>query len=93
MNTVHLFRIAKNERLIDRQTCKNCSLYYLTIAAMKKRKRVYHCKQQKDCLAEDLLFEEKDVEDDVWVKDDELTVADGQANVFKLLNHIFYFFV
>ena len=60
---------------------------------MKKRKRVYHCKQQKDCLAEDLLFEEKDVEDDVWVKDDELTVADGRANVFKLLNHIFYFFV
>ena len=60
---------------------------------MMKHKRAYHCKQQKDCLAEDLLPEEKDVEDDVWVKDDELTVADGQANVFKLLNHILYFFV
>ena len=39
---------------------------------MKKHKRVYHCKQQKNCLAED-LFSEEDVEDDVWVKDDELT--------------------
>ena len=32
-------RNAKNERVIDRQTYKNCSLYHSTIATMKKRKR------------------------------------------------------
>ena len=44
---------------------------------MKKHKRACQSKQQKDCLAEDLSSEESDVEGDVWVTDDELTVADG----------------
>ena len=38
---------------------------------------VYQSKQQKDCLAEDLFSEESDVEEDVWVTDDELTADDG----------------
>ena len=64
-------------KVIDRRTCKNCSFYHSTIAAMKKHKRVCQSKQQKDCLAEDLSFEESDVEDDVRGTYDELTVADG----------------
>ena len=59
-------------KVIDRRAYKNCSLYHATIAAMKKQS-----KQQKDCFAEDLSFEASDVEDDVWVTYDELTVADG----------------
>ena len=40
-------------------------------AATKKHKRVCQSKQQKNWLAEDLSSEESDVEDDVWVTDDE----------------------
>ena len=43
---------------------------------MKKYNRVCQSKEQKDCLPEDLLSEESDVEDDVWVTEDELTAAD-----------------
>ena len=82
-------RNAKDERVIDRRTCKNCSLYHSTIAAMKKDKRVCQHKQEKDCLAEELSSEESDVEDDVWVTDDELTGADGQANIFERINQCF----
>ena len=46
-------------------------------------------KQQKDCFAEDLSSEASDVEDDVWVTYDELTVADGQANIFERINQCF----
>ena len=56
---------------------------------MKKHKRVCQSKQQKDCLAEDLPSDESDVEDHVWVTDDELTAADGQANIFKHINQCF----
>ena len=52
---------------------------------MKKHKRVCQSKQQKDCLAEDVPSEESDVEDDGWVTD-ELTVADGQTNIFEHIN-------
>ena len=88
MNTVHLFKkgMWKNERVIDWHMYKNCSLYHLTVAAMKKHKHVCQSKQQKDCLAEDVPSEESDVEDDGWVTDDELTVADGQANIFEHIN-------
>ena len=40
-----------------------------------------------------LVSEESDVEDGVWVTDDELIVADGQANIFERMNQVFYFFV
>ena len=50
---------------------------------MKKHERVCQSKQQKDCLAEDLFSEESDVEDD------ELTAADGQANIFERVNQCF----
>ena len=43
---------------------------------MKKHNCVCQSKEQKDCLPEDLLSEESDVEDDVWVTEDELTAAD-----------------
>ena len=43
---------------------------------MKKHNRVCQSKEQKDCLPEYLLSEESDVEDDVWVTEDELTAAD-----------------
>ena len=56
---------------------------------MVKHKRVFKNKQQKDCLAQDLSSEKSDVEDDVWVTNDELTVADGPANVFKHINQCF----
>ena len=56
---------------------------------MKKHMRVCQSKQQKDCLAEDLSSEESDVEDDVCVTDDELTVADGQTNIFVRKNQCF----
>ena len=49
---------------------------------MKKYNCACQIKKQKDCLSEDLSSEESDVEDDVWAADDELTVADGQANIF-----------
>ena len=82
-------RNAKNERVIDRRTCMNCSLYHSTIAAMKKHKRVSQSKQQKDYLAEDLYSEESDVGDDVWVTYDELAVANGQASIFERINQCF----
>ena len=75
-------RNAKNERAIDRRTWKNCLLYQSTIAAMKKHKGVCLSKQQKDSLAEDLISEEINVKDDLWITDAKLTVADGQANIF-----------
>ena len=56
---------------------------------MKKHKRVCQSKQQKDCLAEDLFSEESDVEGDVWATDDELTAADGQADIFERVNQWF----
>ena len=56
---------------------------------MKKHERICQSKQQKDCLAEDLFSEESDVEDDVWATDDELTAADGQANIFERVNQCF----
>ena len=86
-------KIANNERVIDRHTWKNCLLFHLTIAALKKNRRVCQSKQLKDFLADDLFSEESDVEDDVWVTDDGLTVADGQANIFERINQVFYFFV
>ena len=67
----------KNERVIDRHTFKNCSFYHLIIAPMKKHKRVCQIKQQRDCVTKDLSSEKSDVEDDIWVIYDELTVADG----------------
>ena len=56
---------------------------------MKKNKRVCQSKQHKDCLAEDLSPEENNVEDGLWVADDELTIADGQDNIFKCIDHCF----
>ena len=82
-------RNTKNERVIDRRTCMNCSLYHSTIAAMKEHKRVSQSKQQKDYLAEDFYSEESDVEDDVWVAYDELAVANGQASIFERINQCF----
>ena len=40
-------------------------------------------------LPEDLSSEESEVGDDVWVTDDEFTVADGQANFFERINKCF----
>ena len=49
---------------------------------MKKHKSICLSKQQKDSLAEDLISEEINVKDDLWITDAKLTVADGQANIF-----------
>ena len=38
-------KIANNERVIDRHTWKNCLLFHLTIAAIKKHRRVCQSKQ------------------------------------------------
>ena len=48
---------------------------------MKKHKGICLSKQQ-DSLAEDLISEEINVKDDLWITDAKLTVADGQANIF-----------
>ena len=86
-------QIVNSERVIDRHTWKNCLLFHLTIAALKKNRRVCQSKQLKDFLADDMFSEESDVEDDVWVTDAGLTVADDQANIFERINQVFYFFV
>ena len=41
------------------------------LVAMKQHRHVCQTKQQNDCLAEDLSYEESDIEDYLWVTDDE----------------------
>ena len=63
-------------------------ILYFTIKIMKKHNCACQIKKQKDCLSEN-SSEESDVEDDVWAADDELTVADGQANIFQRIKQCF----
>ena len=69
MNTVHRFKTRLRKM-------KELQIDTRVHSAMKKHNRVCQSKEQKDCLPEDLLSEESDVEDDVWVTEDELTAAD-----------------